>query len=133
MRMRTLRKLQGYKCYIVTYVKDYENGQFSDVTFVTLLTFVTFLFDNLERGALPVTRRRTGKQRPDRLNGLAVAADNSAHVCLAQLHSKDRHLAGRNLGEHHLIRKFDELTNDEFEKLFHDLETIQTSPFVIPR
>src|SRR5439155_18166195 len=89
--------------------------------------------DNLERSALPVTRRRTGKQRPDRLNSLAVAADNSAHVCLAQLHSEDRHLAGRNLGEHHLIRKFDELTNDEFEKLFHDLEAIQTSLFVIPR
>ena len=89
------------------------------------------LLNDLERGALPVTRRRTGQQRADRLNGLAVAADDSTHIRLTQLHSEDRCLSRRNLGEHHLIRKFDELTDDELEKLFHDSQAIQTSPFVI--
>ena len=79
-----------------------------------------------------MTRRRTGKERPDRLYGLAVAADDSAHVCLTQLHSEDRYLSRRNLGEHHLIGKLDELTDDEFEKLLHDCEAIRTLGFVIP-
>src|SRR5436189_4069135 len=52
-RLNKVTRLQMLHCYIG---QGYENGQFSDVTFVTLLTFVTFLFDNLERGALTVTR-----------------------------------------------------------------------------
>lgn len=79
-----------------------------------------------------MTRRRAGKQRADRLNGLPVAADDSAHVRLTQLDPEDRYLSRRNLGEHHLIREFDQLTNDELEKLFHASQAIQTSPFVIP-
>jgi hypothetical protein len=91
------------------------------------------LLNNLECGALPVTRRRAGQQRADRLNSLSVAADDSTNVGLTQLNSEDRRLPRRNLGEHHLIRKFDELTNDELEKLLHGSQAIQTSLFVIPR
>lgn len=83
------------------------------------------LLNDLERRTLPVTRRRAGEKRTDRLNGLSVAADNSTHVRLTQLNFEDRRLPRRNLGEHHLIRKFDELTNDKLEKLFHDFETIR--------
>src|SRR5437867_1849082 len=87
------------------------------------------LFHYLESSTLTVTGGRTRQQRPNRLNSLTIAADNSSNVCLAQLHSENCHLPRWNLGEHHLIRKFDQLTNDEFQKLFHNFEAIQTSRF----
>jgi len=43
------------------------------------------LFHDLEGGALAVARSRAGKKRADGVNGLAVAADDSANVALAQL------------------------------------------------
>src|SRR5438876_4659455 len=43
------------------------------------------LFHDLESGALAVTCRRAGKKRANGVNGLAVAADDSANVALAQL------------------------------------------------
>ena len=85
------------------------------------------LLDDLKRGALSVPRGRAGQERADRLNRLTVAADDSAYVRLTQLHPEDRRLSGRDLREHHFIRKLDELANDEFEKLFHDWETIPPS------
>src|SRR5664279_1504263 len=83
------------------------------------------LLHDLERGALPVTRSGTGQQCADRLNGLAVAANDTPDVRLAQLHSEDRCLSRRNFGEHHLIRKLNELANNELEKLFHGSKTIR--------
>jgi tRNA isopentenyl-2-thiomethyl-A-37 hydroxylase MiaE len=35
------------------------------------------------------------------------------------LHPENRDFATRNLGKHHLIRKLNQLANDEFEKFFH--------------
>lgn len=78
------------------------------------------LLHDLERGSLSVACRRAGQQRADCLNGLAIPANDSAHVRLTQLHSEDCCLPRRNLGKHHLIRKFNELSNDELKKLFHD-------------
>lgn len=72
-----------------------------------------------------MTRRGTGQQRANRLNGLAVATYDAAHVRLAQLNSEDCCLPRRNFGEHHLVRKLDELANDEFEELFHGSKTIR--------
>jgi hypothetical protein len=81
------------------------------------------LFHDLEGGALSVARSRAGKKRADCLNGLAVAADDSANVALAQLHFKDRHFTARNFREHHLVRVLDELADDKLEKFPHaDLE-----------
>jgi len=77
------------------------------------------LFHDLEGGALAVTRSRAGQQRANCVNGLAVAADDSANVALAQLHFKDRHFAARNFREHHLVRVLDELADDKLEKLPH--------------
>src|SRR5205085_11437167 len=68
---------------------------------------------------LAVTRGGTGEQRADRLNGQSIAANDSTDIGLAQLHSEDRHFPGRNFREHHLVRKFHELANDEFEEFFH--------------
>jgi len=77
------------------------------------------LFDDLEGGALAVACGRAGEQRANRVNGLAVAANDAANVTLPQLHFKDRHFAARNLREHHLVRILDELANDKLEKFFH--------------
>ena len=77
------------------------------------------LFHDLEGGALAVARSRAGKKRASCVNGLAVAADDSANVALAQLHFKDRHLAARNFREHHLVRELDELADDKLEKFPH--------------
>jgi hypothetical protein len=77
------------------------------------------LFHDLEGGTLAVARSRAGKKRANCVNGLAVAADDSANVALAQLHFKDRHLAARNFREHHLVRELDELADDKLEKFPH--------------
>jgi hypothetical protein len=77
------------------------------------------LFHDLEGGALAVARSRAGKKRANCVNGLAVAADDSANVALAQLHSKNRHLAARNFREHHLVRVLDELADNKLEKFPH--------------
>src|SRR5256885_1252296 len=53
------------------------------------------------------------------MNGLAVAASNSADVALPQLHFEDRHFAVRNFRQHHVVRKFHELSNDELEEFLH--------------
>ena len=57
------------------------------------------LLHDLERGALAVARSRAGEQRADRLNGLAVAADDPTDVGLAQLHPKDRRLPPDGISE----------------------------------
>jgi hypothetical protein len=53
------------------------------------------------------------------MNGLAVAANDAADVALTQLHFEDRHLAARNFRQHHVVGKFDELSNNELEKFLH--------------
>ena len=80
------------------------------------------LLDDLERRPLAVARGGTGKQRANRLNCLAVAADDPANIALPHLQSKNGHLSTRDLGEHYLVGKLYELTNDELEKLFHGNE-----------
>src|SRR5713101_5735096 len=77
------------------------------------------LLDDLEGGPLAVTRHGAIQHRANGMNRLPVATDDAADVALAQLHFKDRHLAGWNFGQHHVVGKFDQLPNDEFEKLFH--------------
>ena len=66
-----------------------------------------------------MTTGGTGKQRTDRLNGLAVAADDPANIALAHLQPKNGHLSARYFREHDLVGKLNELTNDELEELLH--------------
>ena len=88
-----------------------------------LCNVVTFpSLHNLKRGALPVPRGRAGKQSANGLNGLAVAANDPADIGLPQLHPEDRGFSRRNLREHHLIGEFNQLANDELEKLFHEVK-----------
>jgi hypothetical protein len=77
------------------------------------------LLDDLERRPLAVARSGTGKQRADRLNGLAVSTDDPADIALPHLQFENGHLSARDLREHDLVGKLYELTNDELEKLFH--------------
>src|SRR5437868_11614978 len=66
-----------------------------------------------------MTRRGAVQHGADRVNRLAVATDDAADVGLAQLHFEDRHLAVRNFRQHHVVRKFHELPNDELEEFLH--------------
>src|SRR6266850_3118661 len=61
------------------------------------------------------------------MNGLAVTANNAADVALTELHFEDRHFAARNFRQHHVVRKFHELSNDKFEKLFHGKANLITN------
>src|SRR6266849_4180523 len=77
------------------------------------------LLDDLEGGPLTVTRRGTIQHRANGMNRLPVPTDDAADIALTQLHFENGHLAARNFGQHHVVGKFDQLPNDEFEKLFH--------------
>jgi hypothetical protein len=78
------------------------------------------LLDDLESGALTVTRRGAVQDRADGMNRLAVATDDAANVALAKLDFEHGHFAAGNFREHHVVGKFDQLTNDELEKFFHN-------------
>ena len=64
-------------------------------------------------------RGRAGEQCPNRVNGLAIAANHAADIALSKLQSKDRRFAAGNFRKHHLIGVFHQLSNDELEKFFH--------------
>ncbi len=66
-----------------------------------------------------MTRSGTIQKRANRVNGLTVAADDSADVGLAQLHLKNCHFPAGDFGKHHVVGKFDQLPDDELEKFFH--------------
>jgi hypothetical protein len=81
-----------------------------------------------------MARRGAGKQRPNRMNRLPVAPNDSADIALTQLHFKDCRFAAWNFREHHLVGKFNQLANNELEKFFHDdLEDIPNTKFVTSR
>ena len=61
-----------------------------------------------------------GEQGTNRLNGLAVAADDPTYITLAELEPEYGCFAARYFRQHHLIGKLDKLPDYEFEKLFHD-------------
>lgn len=81
-----------------------------------------WLFDDLESGALIVTRRRAGEQGTDRLDGLAVAANDPADIRLPHLEAEHGHVAIRDLRNKNLVRELNEVADNEFEELFHDSE-----------
>jgi hypothetical protein len=90
------------------------------------------LLHDLESSALPVAGSGAGQQRADSLNRLPVATNNPANIRLPELHPEDRRFAGRNFRQHHLIRKLDQLTDNEFEELFHGPDCNHPPRFVTP-
>jgi hypothetical protein len=74
---------------------------------------------DLKDRALAVPSRRAGESRANCVNRLAAATNYPADVALSQLQPKDGGPAVRNLRQHHVIRKFNQLVNDEFEEFPH--------------
>src|SRR6266446_8114389 len=113
------RQICGNKVRMSIFIKKWRKFPTCDLDQKASWKLAPHLFHDLEGGALAVTRSRAGKKRANGVNGLAVAADDSANVALAQLHFKDRHVAARNFREHHLVRVLDELADDKLKKLPH--------------
>src|SRR6516164_7127756 len=78
-------------------------------------TDASISFHNLEHRALAVTRCRAGQQSADSVNRLTRPANHTAHVSASELQLKSDCSAVRNFREHHVVRKFDQLANDELE------------------
>src|SRR6266542_2683691 len=77
------------------------------------------LFYNFKCGALAMARSGAGEQRANSLNGLPAATDHTTHVALSKLKLENGCSGTRNFREHHVVRKFDQLPNDELEKFSH--------------
>src|SRR6266542_6305998 len=77
------------------------------------------LFYNFKCGALAMARSGAGEQRANSLNGLPAATDHTTHVALSKLKLENGCSAARNFREHHVVRIFDQLPNDELEKFSH--------------
>jgi hypothetical protein len=86
------------------------------------------LLDDLEDRPLAMARSRTGEQRANSLNSLAASANNATDVSLSKLQLKDRGSAAWNFRQNHVVRKFDQLANDELEELSHAPERLTTNP-----
>ena len=67
-----------------------------------------------------MARGGAGEQRSDSVDGLPAAANHTANVALAKLKFENRCSASRNFRQHHVVRKFDQLPNDELEKFSHE-------------
>jgi len=86
------------------------------------------LLDDLENRALAVARGGAGEQCTNSVNGLAAAANDAADISSSKLQLKNSSPAARNLGEDHVVRKFNQLSNDELEKLSHVSKRLTTNP-----
>src|SRR6266404_6987292 len=61
----------------------------------------------------------TSEQGANRMNGLPIAANDPADIALSYLQLEDRGFSAGDFREHHFIRIFDQLSNDELEEFFH--------------
>jgi hypothetical protein len=66
-----------------------------------------------------MARGGTGEQRPNGVNGLPVTANHAADIPLSKLQLKDGSPATWNFSEHHIVRKFNQLPDDELEEFSH--------------
>src|SRR6266513_3336528 len=82
---------------------------------------MTKSLNDFERGALIVAGGGAGEQRPNRLNGLTIPADDAADITLPQLQAENGRSARRNLRDDCLVREFRELADNKFENFAHDL------------
>jgi hypothetical protein len=75
-----------------------------------------------------MARGGTGEQCTNSLHGLAAATNDAADVSSSKLQLKDRGSAAWNFRQDHVVRKFDQLANDELEELSHAPERLTTNP-----
>jgi hypothetical protein len=81
-----------------------------------------YLFDNLEDSPLAMARGGAGQQGTNRVNGLTASANYAADIPPPKLQLKHGRSAAWNFREHHVVRKFNQLAEDELEKLSHTRE-----------
>jgi hypothetical protein len=89
---------------------------------------IEILLDDLEDRPLTVTRGGTREQRANGVNGLTAATDDATDISSSKLQLKDGCSAAWNFREDHVIGKFNQLSNDELEKLSHAAERLITNP-----
>jgi len=53
------------------------------------------------------------------MNGLTASANHTANIPASKLQFKDSRPATWNFRQHYIVRKFNQLPNDELEKLPH--------------
>ena len=77
-----------------------------------------------------MTRCRARQQSANSLNRLAVAPNDPSDIGLAKLDAKNRRFSAGQLVQHHLVRKLDELADNELKELFHPAKDIQPARVV---
>jgi hypothetical protein len=77
---------------------------------------------------LAVARSGAREQSANSVNSLAAATNDAADVASSKLQLKDGCSATWNFGEDHVVRKFNQLSNDELEKLSHAPERLTMNP-----
>src|ERR1041385_2457406 len=77
------------------------------------------LFYNFQDCSLTVARGRTGEQCANSLDGLAAPANHTTNISSSKLQLKNGRPAVWNFCQHHIVRKLNQLPNDELKKFPH--------------
>ena len=85
--------------------------------------------EGVEDGALAMARSGTGQQCANRMNGLAAPANHTADIPASKLQLKDGSSPVRNLCQHDVVRKLNQLPYDKLEKLPHAVKANHESTF----
>ena len=88
---------------------------------------IEILLDDLEDRPLTVTRGGTREQRANGVNGLTAATDDATDISSSKLQLKDGCSAAWNFRKDHVVRKFNQLSNDELEKFPHAPDSVTTN------
>src|ERR1044071_6568055 len=62
------------------------------------------------------------------MNSLARPPNHAAHIAAAKLQPEGDRSAVRNFRKHHVVRKFDQLANDELQKFSHPAKKLTMNP-----
>ena len=90
-----------------------------DQEFLSRGDFPTLFLQDLQNDLLAMARGRSIEQIANCLNGVTLLANHKADVALLELDLED-HLPWRlDFRQNHLIGKFDETADNEFDEFFH--------------
>jgi hypothetical protein len=78
-----------------------------------------YLLDNFQDGTLAVARGGTGQQGTNSLNSLSASPNHTADISSPKLQFEGCRPAVWNFCQHDIVRKFNQLPDDELEKLSH--------------
>jgi len=80
------------------------------------------LFHDLENSPLAVTRGRAREQRANGLDSLASSTNHTADIAAPKLQFEDSCSATWNFCQYYIVRKLNQLPDDELEKFSHASE-----------